>query len=373
VLIVNGDNNDNPDFESESVWKVIVGGAKLSRGYTIEGLTISYYRRRATAADTLMQMGRWFGFRDGYLDLVRLYIGREEHSGRRTVDLYAAFEGVCRDELEFRNELKKYAFPEDGEPILPVQVPPLVPSHLLQPTAKNKMYNAVVDFQNFGTNWKEPTLAPFEEGEIKRNQQLLFPLLRGILHEGRLSITTPAEKGNPEEVVVLSAKWKEVARAEMLLFLKRYLWIDKDKGVLHREIQFLESKEKTCVDKWLFLCIDAPGTSDFVDLVNHQFRAFNRSRVGTQRRFGVYSESDHRQLAKYLCGVGAAKPNDEITETLRSAKQGIFVFYPTRDLLAPESSITPGFALQFPPNSIVTPIRFGVRVKEKPEAVVVNI
>ena len=51
---------------------------KLSRGYTVEGLTISYYRRSARTADTLMQMGRWFGFRQGYADLVRLFIGTEE-------------------------------------------------------------------------------------------------------------------------------------------------------------------------------------------------------------------------------------------------------------------------------------------------------
>src|SRR5262249_985795 len=64
VIIVNGtDQAEDPDFERQPVWKILVGGAKLSRGYTIEGLTVSYFRRRAGAADTLMQMGRWFGFR----------------------------------------------------------------------------------------------------------------------------------------------------------------------------------------------------------------------------------------------------------------------------------------------------------------------
>jgi Z1 domain len=373
VLIVNGDANDNPDFESESVWKIVVGGAKLSRGYTIEGLTISYYRRRAAAADALMQMGRWFGFRDGYRDLVRLYIGREEPSGKGTVDLYAAFEGVCRDEVEFRNELKKYAYPEDGIPILPVQVPPLVPSHLLQPTAKNKMYNAVVDFQNYGGVWKEPTLAPFEEMEIETNQQLLIPLLGSAVQKGSLSITVPGSEKQNETVLTLSASWREISSAKMLVFLKSYVWIDKDKGVLHREIKFLESKEKTCVDKWLFLCIEGPRLSKTVDLAGHDFRPFNRARISTQGRFGVYSESDHRELARYLCGIGFSSPNNEVTKKLRSAKQGIFVFYPTRDLRTPEAGITPGFALQFPSNDIATPIRFGVRVKEKADAVVVNV
>ena len=46
----------------------------LSRGLTLEGLTVSYFNRSVTASDTLMQMARWFGYRDGYQDLCRLWI-----------------------------------------------------------------------------------------------------------------------------------------------------------------------------------------------------------------------------------------------------------------------------------------------------------
>ena len=146
VLIVNGrkeNEPDAPDFDRDDVWKIIVGGTKLSRGYTVEGLTVSYYRRAATAADTLMQMGRWFGFRRGYMDLMRLFIGRAE--GAKSLDLYAAFEAICRDEMEFRNELIQYALPGDDEdPVTPMQVPPLVTQHMedLPVTAKNKLWNA---------------------------------------------------------------------------------------------------------------------------------------------------------------------------------------------------------------------------------------
>ncbi len=112
VVIVNGDTDRyfeqlDLDFDrTPHVWKILVGGTKLSRGFTVEGLTITYYRRTARQADSLMQMGRWFGFRPGYRDLVRLYIGREERLTRtRTVDLYQAFEAVCRDEELFRQEL----------------------------------------------------------------------------------------------------------------------------------------------------------------------------------------------------------------------------------------------------------------------------
>lgn len=65
---------DDINFQAGDVWKILVGGAKLSRGFTVEGLTVSYYTRKTSAADALMQMGRWFGYRPGYRDLVRLYI-----------------------------------------------------------------------------------------------------------------------------------------------------------------------------------------------------------------------------------------------------------------------------------------------------------
>lgn len=148
VLIVNSDKEIQAqqkklDFEAEKVWRILVGGTQLSRGFTVEGLTISYFRRKAGQADTLMQAGRWFGFRPGYQDLVRLYIRRDAN-----VDLYEAFEALLMDEEAFRDELRQYeGFDTDGMPVLePRQIPPLVSQHLpwLKPTARNKMWNAVI-------------------------------------------------------------------------------------------------------------------------------------------------------------------------------------------------------------------------------------
>ncbi|MBD8507898.1 Z1 domain-containing protein [Hoyosella sp. G463] len=149
VLVVNSDKNitDNQrklDFESDQVWRILVGGTQLSRGFTVEGLTVSYFRRKAGQADTLMQAGRWFGFRNGYQDLVRLYIRRDEK-----VDLYEAFEALLLDEEAFRDEIRQYeGFDDNGLPLVePRQIPPLVSQHLpwLRPTARTKMWNAVIE------------------------------------------------------------------------------------------------------------------------------------------------------------------------------------------------------------------------------------
>jgi hypothetical protein len=53
---------------------IAVGGISLSRGITLEGLSISYFLRNSIAYDTLMQMGRWFGYRPGYENLCRVYM-----------------------------------------------------------------------------------------------------------------------------------------------------------------------------------------------------------------------------------------------------------------------------------------------------------
>jgi hypothetical protein len=78
VRRINGTAADVLDYQSTTpVTVVAVGGDKLSRGLTLEGLTVSYYLRASKTYDTLLQMGRWFGYRPGYLDVTRLYTTKE--------------------------------------------------------------------------------------------------------------------------------------------------------------------------------------------------------------------------------------------------------------------------------------------------------
>jgi hypothetical protein len=80
VRMINGTAKDALDYaEHQGVGlKVIaIGGDKLARGLTLEGLCVSYFLRASKMYDTLMQMGRWFGYRPGYLDVCRLYTSSE--------------------------------------------------------------------------------------------------------------------------------------------------------------------------------------------------------------------------------------------------------------------------------------------------------
>ncbi|MEI6566854.1 MAG: Z1 domain-containing protein [Verrucomicrobiota bacterium] len=183
ILILNSGSVSSPppDFNSQPVWKIIVGGNKLSRGYTLEDLTVSYYRRNARTGDALMQMGRWFGFRKGYKDLVRVFLGVEEGSNN-TVDLVERFKGVCLMEERFRNELKRYAKPAPGQQrIRPQDIPPLVAMiGQLPPTSRAKMFNAVIDSRNFGGQFSTPTLVAADNDGTKENIRLLGDLAKRV-------------------------------------------------------------------------------------------------------------------------------------------------------------------------------------------------
>ena len=70
-----GDSKDSLEYKQykEGLNVICIGGDKLSRGLTLSGLTVSFFSRAASTYDTLMQMARWFGYRDGYEDLCRMY------------------------------------------------------------------------------------------------------------------------------------------------------------------------------------------------------------------------------------------------------------------------------------------------------------
>ena len=80
VVEVNGHSPGSLDYleHAENGLNVIaVGGLSLSRGLTLEGLVVSYFLRNSMMYDTLLQMGRWFGYRQGYDDLCRVWMPEE--------------------------------------------------------------------------------------------------------------------------------------------------------------------------------------------------------------------------------------------------------------------------------------------------------
>ncbi|WP_405060307.1 Z1 domain-containing protein [Kribbella sp. NBC_01505] len=220
VIVVNSDKDaesEQLDFDSRPVWRIVVGGNKLARGFTVEGLTITYYSRNVGHAEALMQMGRWFGFRPGYRDLVRLFV---------TPDVRDAFEAACRDEQEFRSELRQYAVMFDGRPNLrPIDIQPLVTRHGLRPTAANKMYNARLAERR--TQSKEPSSGypPPDAFEILReNLKVFAPLLGGVSRDDTELAATSPTGGR----IRFSARVGEFDNSDVKNVLRQLVWASPD-------------------------------------------------------------------------------------------------------------------------------------------------
>ncbi len=68
---------DYSSHKNDGLRVIAVGGNSLSRGLTLEGLCVSYFYRNTQMYDTLLQMGRWFGYRPNYSDLVKIWMSQE--------------------------------------------------------------------------------------------------------------------------------------------------------------------------------------------------------------------------------------------------------------------------------------------------------
>ncbi|MEU7950877.1 Z1 domain-containing protein [Micromonospora chalcea] len=124
VVLDNYRSQDRLDYSEPSVVAIAVGGNTLSRGLTLEGLVVSFFVRGATAYDTLLQMGRWFGYRTGFEDLPRIWM---------TPSLAAAFRHLATVEHEMRDDIDRY----QRENLTPTQVAVRIRTHpALRITAK---------------------------------------------------------------------------------------------------------------------------------------------------------------------------------------------------------------------------------------------
>ena len=90
------------NYKEKGLRVIVVGGNSLSRGLTLEGLCVSYFYRESKTYDTLLQMGRWFGYRTGYDNLVRIWLTE------RTKEWFEYINDACeelRTEINTMNKL----------------------------------------------------------------------------------------------------------------------------------------------------------------------------------------------------------------------------------------------------------------------------
>ena len=173
---------DTDPYPSPAPAFIIVGGSTLSRGLTIEGLVSTFFLRASCQADTLMQMGRWFGYRKGYELLPRIWM---------TVDTTNKFRFLSQLEIELREDLKKYMI-TDVSPIdygPRIKVSPKV--SWLRLTSRNHMRNAVPAEMDF--SGAKPQTVVFDNNQATQEKNLAYvedflsklPGAPGVSHDNR--------------------------------------------------------------------------------------------------------------------------------------------------------------------------------------------
>ncbi|MER5403882.1 Z1 domain-containing protein [Streptomyces sp. NPDC002769] len=401
VIVVNGESERDyaqPDLDFDrtpNVWKILVGGTKLSRGFTVEGLTITYYRRTTQQADTLMQMGRWFGFRPGYRDLVRLYIGREETIGRgrnaKTVDLYEAFEAICRDEELFRAELARYAPLVDGRPqVTPAQIPPLVAQHLpwVKPSARNKMFNAeLVEVRSPGKPI-EPAAYPQDAVLTSRNTERWKSVLAALSGTSATCVLRPDETSPLPRS--FQAATTVIPHAQLLSVLSSLEW--EDGNVLAPHLTYLSQLDGRLakVDDWLVIAPQRTQRNRIEATVLGQgpFSLSRRSRQSGKQSFGRISGLEHRLFAQQLIELPDSASTGGSFPAL-GATRGVVLLYPVVEAAQDDevkavattgAAATDRVIMAFtviPPKAAIDTkkqlVRFRTMDSSRPDAVIVNV
>ena len=168
IILDNSDSTERLSFQ-DTFWGIIVGGNTLSRGLTIEGLCTSYFMRSSKMHDTLMQMGRWFGYRPGYKDLQRIFI---------TDEIRDRFLEMSTTESELREEIETMAQNDESPLDFKVKMRKHPGSTL---TSSNKMRTATGDMLSFSGRRGLPDFLNLQDEKISlANLKATNELLKSI-------------------------------------------------------------------------------------------------------------------------------------------------------------------------------------------------
>jgi len=251
IYIINQKSGDRLDYEKyqNGLNIIAVGGFALSRGLTLEGLSISYLIRNTMMYDTLMQMGRWFGYRDEYEDLCRIYMPDEskawyEFVTEATNELIADFEYMARRDRTPENfglRVKQSPF------------------NLLI-TARNKMWHgtSIKEKVDLSGRYEETKRVFISPDALAHNQKAFYNTIEKLQSITRLS--EPNDKGY---------LWRDVPAEIVLDFVKDYQnhesSIETQMPSVHRFISHIREKDNLGLWDILLVSLEElrPGNQRF--------------------------------------------------------------------------------------------------------------
>lgn len=328
VREINSERGDVLDFDLEPTLKAIaVGGNKLARGLTLEGLLVSYFARQSPQYDTLLQMARWYGYRGGYEDLTRIYT---------TGTLQGWFADLALVEHRLRQDIRMY---EMVPGLSPRDVGVRILRHpSMQVTSALKRRHAVATqvSQSYSGELEQTFRFPLHDEE---RMALLCERNRSSVHAFLTQIGTPTERTQfgplwdgvqASSVVGLLRAFDIVPEASGLSPELIAAWIEQqniDGDVVHWSV-LVRGRER-----------EGPvlGAPTWLPAGSGPVWSIARSRIGASNSLGVITTPgdeafgltlDERMEMQRKLQSGEQTDTNRAARLSRSSSRGLLIFYP---------------------------------------------
>jgi len=276
VIKVNSDGDELNYTQDHHV--IAIGGDKLSRGLTLEGLITSYYTRESKQYDTLLQMGRWFGFRNNYEHLIRIFT---------TYEIVDRFKHLASVEEEMRDEIVR--FEDEGR--TPSEFPIRIKAHnQMKITSPAKIGPHVHVVQG---SYSDDTV---------QNIWMLFDDINKLRHNLDLFLTLIKSIGKAEEVQGMYF-WKEIEFEKILTLLKGYNFYDKNANISldpHDLVKYMQNTKQELAKWFVFLPSISAKESYKIETAVGKIGMVNRAKHRGTSKIGVISSPDHFEKAKEI-------------------------------------------------------------------------
>ena len=241
------------DYQRSGLNVIAVGGYSLSRGLTLEGLIVSYFLRNSMMYDTLMQMGRWFGYRQGYDDLCRVWVPEEAEGW---------YEHITNSIEELRDDLRRM----ESMSATPEEFGLRVRSHpdTLIVTARNKMGSGEQHRISVGlaNRFIETAILRRDEESLVANRHATIALAENLRGLGKAPEDGVCVSGSGGRLVL------DVPVSAVMDFLSAFKnhsdSVLTDPGPVHR---YIDKRSRNELSNWdiLFAGIRNPGENSLVD------------------------------------------------------------------------------------------------------------
>jgi hypothetical protein len=328
VLEINSERGDVLDFDLHPSLKAIaIGGNKLARGLTLEGLLVSYFARQSPQYDTLLQMARWYGYRGGYEDLTRIYT---------TGTLQGWFADLALVEHRLRQDIRMY---EMVPGLRPSEVGVRILSHpSMQVTSALKRRHAIATqvSQSYSGELEQTFRFPLNDEE---RLALLCERNRVTAHSFLASL------GRPNQSTQFGPLWVGVQSSSVVQLLRQFDYVPEASGLSPELIAAWIEKQNTDGDvtDWSVFVrgrekeSNELGSASWVPTEAGPVWSIARTRIGTSNSLGVITtpgdeafgltEEERTEMQRKLQS-GEQTDENRAARLSRRSTRGLLIFYP---------------------------------------------